>query len=678
MNSHDLACIAVRCGTGILLPFSGCASVAATQETVWQIDEIIVTTKRPSGDLTVIAPDAASLIATPGDVNDPLKALQSLPGITFAGSDLDDPVIRGGGPRDNLFLIDGVPVENVFHELSDSIVSPNVIRTFDFHGAAFDPQYGNAVGGVIDIQLRDPNSRNSRLNVDLSQLKSGFLFETPVTDKIAVYGAYRHNLAHLFLKEFERGNDILVFQMPESRDYTARAIWRGSKTDVTFTAFGSWNRTEEIPRDDTLIDTLGERETRQLDVQSVRIRSALSARTSLAVTIGNSLINEDRQEAGGSFTRRDATDLSFRGQLTHNAGRHQLLVGVNHLRADNELAFRGFLPLCDRLERNCGGAFSQTPATLEEVFQSTEIFVNDRFSVTDRLTLNIGVHGAVDHFLDETFIEPRLGVSYEIEDDITVYFRGGRHHAAPDVRNLLVLNSVADLQQSERSTQMLVGGRWNISDGWRLQAETWWKDFELTELVGTPLERRLDGKAYGIDLLLAKPISERLYGWVALSLSDGTVAVPGLDPDINNRFALPVSATVAASYAFDHGWKIGAKYRAQSGDPFTPLESVGIDPVSGAPRPVFGEPFGERLKAYHRFDVRIEKAANYNFGDVLFYVDILNVTGRANIANRSFPLRNAVFSDPGQAGNSASMATISPDDDEGIPFFIAFGVNFSF
>lgn len=174
-------------------------------------------------------------------------------------------------------------------------------------------------------------------------------------------------------------------------------------------------------------------------------------------------------------------------------------------------------------------------------------------------------------------------------------------------------------------------------------------------------------------MLLAKPISERLYGWAALSLSAGTFSDETSELIVNNPFAPPLSATVAASYAFDHGWKIGAKYRFQSGDAFTPLLGVALDPDTGAPLPTFGEPFSERLKAYHRLDIRLEKQARYGFGDVLYYVDILNVTDRENAANRSFPLRNTII-----PSNGINAPTILPDDEEGIPFFIAFGVNFSF
>ncbi len=67
----------------------------------------------------------------------------------------------------------------------------------------------------------------------------------------------------------------------------------------------------------------------------------------------------------------------------------------------------------------------------------------------------------------------------------------------------------------------------------------------------------------------------------------------------------------------------------------------------------------------------MEKRARYGFGEVLYYIDALNVTDRVNVANRAYPLRNAL---PAPGGG----ATILPDDEEGVPRFVAVGVNFSF
>lgn len=415
MIGNGASRIALRCGIGTLL---SAASASAWAQSAF--DEIIVTATKGADNPTLIAPDAASLLATPGDVNDPLKALLSLPSITFGGGDLDDPIIRSGAPDSNLFLIDGVPVENVFHELSDSIVSPNIIRSFDLHAAAYSPEYGGAVGGVIDIGLRDPSASTRNIKLDLSQLKSGVLVETPITDNIAAYGAYRHNLAHFFLEDFERGNDVLVFQMPKSRDYAGRIIWRSDNTDITASAFGSWDLTEEVAQNEELSNILGEEETQRFDAQSIRIRSTLSASTNIIATLSHSMINENRRENNGALAERNATVTALRSKVLHHIGDHQIFVGANYSHADNELDFRGFLPICGRFEQNCGAAFSAGPISFDETFQTTEIYAGGAFALTDRLSADIGLHNAIDHFLDEIFIEPRIGISYQLNDNINV------------------------------------------------------------------------------------------------------------------------------------------------------------------------------------------------------------------------------------------------------------------
>ena len=174
-----------------------------------------------------------------------------------------------------------------------------------------------------------------------------------------------------------------------------------------------------------------------------------------------------------------------------------------------------------------------------------------------------------------------------------------------------------------------------------------------------------------MDLLLAKPLNERLYGWIALGLSEGnfTDDISGMHAD--NQYAPSISATAAATYSFDNGLKLGLKYRMQSGDLFTPLESISLDLDTGIQNSVYGEPFSGKLNDYKRLDVRLEKAASYDFADVTYYIDILNVFEQDNRSNRSYPTRNI------RIGNDGDLNVI-PDEDEGIPLFIAFGANFAF
>ncbi len=311
------------------------------------------------------------------------------------------------------------------------------------------------------------------------------------------------------------------------------------------------------------------------------------------------------------------------------------------------------------------------PASRSDTFQSTELYLEDQITASSGITLYLGLHSAFDHLLNDTSIEPRLGATLSLGEGRELYARIGAHHVSPEPKNLLLLGPLAENQESERARHALLGHRWNISDGWRLQTEVWYKATEHTEWIGSPLQRAVDGEAAGLDIMLARPISEKLYGWASLSLSDGTWtdAVSGLEVD--NRFTPPVSATVAITYAFDNGWALGAKYRTQSGDRFTPLAGVSLDPTTNAPIPDFGPPFSERLSDYHRLDIRLEKFVSYRLVDVTYYVDVLNVTDRPNQAHRTFPLRNATF-------DANDAVTIIPRDEDGIPFFAAIGINLVF
>jgi len=675
MSDTAFICAALRYGTSLFVPFALLhADINAQQNTENNaIEEIIVVADHHADDPTMIKADAASLIATPGDVNDPLKALLSLPGITFGGGDLDEPVIRGAGPDDNLFLVDDVPVDNVFHELSDSIFSSNVIRTFDLHTAAYDASYGNAVGGVIDIGLRDPSKEDTILKVDLSQLKSGVLIEAPITENSSFYASYRHNLAHLFLKNFERGDDVLIFKMPESRDYTARYQWRGNGHDLTLTAFGAWDKTEEVQNDELDAPQIfGETKVRKFNAQSLRFRSDMNDTAHFSTTLSHTDSKRITTFVNGEFSSIKTKTLAMRSRYEQHLGdKHALTVGLNVKNDDANLTFKGRLQQCDFFSVTCGIAFSATPEMITENYTNGELYIADTFTPNDILTVTAGLHIAQDFFLDEFFIEPRLNIDVQVNEKLAVYARGGLHHKRPNIDRLLLINSIAKNQQNETSHQIALGQRWNISDAWRLQTEVYYKTFNILDFATTPLELDIEGSAYGIDVLLAKPISENLYGWLAVSYSESNRTRKDTGQTFNYEFHAPLSATIALNYTFGNGWRIGTKWRVQSGTPYTPLETIILDPTTGLPVLAFGDPFSERLKTYYRLDLRLEKQSEYSFGDVTYYLDILNVTDQKNISNRDYPLRNTFL-------DSSDNLSIRPDDDEGIPFFIGAGVSLSF
>jgi len=99
-----------------------------------ELDNIRITAK--DDPLTEIS--TQKLIRMPGSGNDPLRAIEALPGVTFTTGRSSEPAVRGSSPDDNRYIIDFMPVLNIFHFDGSSLLNDNVIEDFKLGAAAFD------------------------------------------------------------------------------------------------------------------------------------------------------------------------------------------------------------------------------------------------------------------------------------------------------------------------------------------------------------------------------------------------------------------------------------------------------------------------------------------------------------------------------------------------------------
>jgi hypothetical protein len=98
--------------------------VMADNET--ELDNIQITAT--DDPLTEIS--TKKLLRMPGAGNDPLRAIEALPGVTFSTGRSSEPAVRGSSPNDNLYIIDFMPVANIFHFDGSSLLNDNVIKDF--------------------------------------------------------------------------------------------------------------------------------------------------------------------------------------------------------------------------------------------------------------------------------------------------------------------------------------------------------------------------------------------------------------------------------------------------------------------------------------------------------------------------------------------------------------------
>ncbi len=119
---------------------------------------------------------------------DVLKALQSLPGVQAGTEGTSGLYIRGGGPDQNLILLDGVPVYNPDHLYGFvSIFNPDAIKNVTLITGGFPAQYGGRLSSVVDIQMKEGNNKEFHGEAMLGILSSKITLEGPVKNEKTSY-----------------------------------------------------------------------------------------------------------------------------------------------------------------------------------------------------------------------------------------------------------------------------------------------------------------------------------------------------------------------------------------------------------------------------------------------------------------------------------------------------------
>ena len=113
---------------------------------------------------------------------DVIKALQFLPGVKAGKEGSSDMLVRGGGPDQNLILLDGVPIYNSSHSLGlFSVFNADAIKSVELSKGGFPSRYGGRLSSVLDIQLKNGNNDHFRYDFSLGLISSKLLLEGPLS-----------------------------------------------------------------------------------------------------------------------------------------------------------------------------------------------------------------------------------------------------------------------------------------------------------------------------------------------------------------------------------------------------------------------------------------------------------------------------------------------------------------
>ncbi len=135
---------------------------------------------------------------------DVLKVIQLLPGVQSGTEGSTGIYVRGGGPDQNLFLLDGVPVYNASHLFGFfSVFNPDAVKAVQLYKGGFPARFGERLSSVVDIRMKDGNMKKFQGSFSMGLIASKFSLEGPIVkDKTSFIISGRRTYADLIARPF--------------------------------------------------------------------------------------------------------------------------------------------------------------------------------------------------------------------------------------------------------------------------------------------------------------------------------------------------------------------------------------------------------------------------------------------------------------------------------------------
>lgn len=599
---------------------------------------------------TVRTLDATEVRRVPGANGDPLRALESLPGVARAPAPGGALIVRGSAPQDTWVGVDGTWVPYAYHFGGVASVIPgDVLEKLEYRPGNFGPEYGRAMGGVVEMKLRSP--RKDRLGglaqVDL--LDGRLLAEGPLGERTRFLVAGRRSWVDAWLGPVLRGSGAGVTTAPRYLD--GQLVLEHDLSDRTtarLAFFGGDDRLAILlnapdASDPGLGGALASRVsfTRLQARLTSRLAEGLRLETTAAWGTDSSSFSggDDRVETM-IHTGQLRTDL--RGRISE---RVVASAGLDVLYAYYDVTL--LLPGATGLDDPATGPLFAAPRRkLEGAAHVVRPAAYTQLEVTPLRGLVVLPGLRVDASSENRRLtaDPRVAARWDVGGDVhrtTVKGGLGVFHQPPLNESL---EPWGDRNvRAMRAVHASLGVEQSVGRTLDLSAEGFAK--ELSELIvpraaeasttsGVAYVNTGEGTVRGVELL-AKLHPEggplrRFSGWVAYTLSRSERRDAPDEPSYRFRYDQTHVLSALGSVDLGRGFTFGARYRYVTGTPTTPYVGGVVDLDAGAYQPVQGARASARLPDFHRLDLRIEKTWRLGLARLSAYLDVQNVTNAKN------------------------------------------------
>jgi len=602
----------------------------------------------------------------PGGFEDVVRTVSTLPGVAInSAGGRNDLLVRGGGPSENLYVINNIEVPNINHfgnqgnsSGSLSFVNLDFVEDVTFSTGGFSAKYGDKMSSVLTLKMIDkiPSSFESKWTISATQY--GFDFDLPIAEKGNVIFSARQSYLDLIFKAAG-----LPF-VPIYTDFNIIGNYDLSPKDKLF--FIGLSAINNVERDQS---TLENKVTNAglLDNSQYQGISGLNYRRLLGsgyidVTVRNSLFRYDfsqMDENEEEYFKSNADEWETSTKIQHYWVKSKNFglrtgIGAKFVKNINNTAFAD--SIYDRSGNKLPISLFGLPQFIEETVNANKYSFYSEFDwlVTPRLNINAGVRSDYYEFIEEKFyFAPRVSMKYNLSSKLTLRTSGGIYYQSPSY--VWTTNPYNKNLKALQNNMAILGIDYLFRSDIRISLEGYYKDYSnlpsgivpgVTDHVvitntGTGFGGREDdfqsfgyidlnsngsGNTYGAEFLIQKKYSDiPLYGLMSLSYSKSELTAnngktyPG---QYDQRFIL----NLTGGYIFNSKWEIAGKFRYFTGVPYSTVYRPSDNPLRlGYIQNIPEQYLDNRTDPGHHLDIRVDRYFNFQKWTLIVYVDIQNI-----------------------------------------------------
>jgi hypothetical protein len=197
-----------------------------------RLSEVVVSAERSNhnierAEMSTVTLNIETIRNTPaflGEV-DVLRTIQLLPGVQSAGDGNTGFFVRGGNSDQNLVLLDDAIVFNASHLFNFfSVFNPDAVKDITLYKGGIPPAYGGRLSSVLDVQMKDGNKNEFKINGGIGLISSRLTIEGPMqTGRSSFLLSGRRTYADLFLKlssdEAQRETQLFFYDLNGKMNY---------------------------------------------------------------------------------------------------------------------------------------------------------------------------------------------------------------------------------------------------------------------------------------------------------------------------------------------------------------------------------------------------------------------------------------------------------------------------